>query len=841
MTFDAYHKWLGIPPAEQPANHYRLLGIATFEDDPDVIETAADQRMALLRTFQTGQHSALSQKLLNELSAAKLCLLKAEKKAAYDAELRRRIDAAQAPKPVIPMAMPLTASPVRPLEPTRVATEAPALIVTDGGAARHSTRKRRRGLGSAASAWLALAAVAIPAFAFVGYSIWNKPRPEQKTPPAARPMVHESAGTDKPQPNPPAPQPAEQPMPSTGGSQPEPPPTVPELASGNIISDGFVPLFNGKDLTGWKTHPNQPGNWRAEDGVLIGSGPAESNLYSERGNFTNFHLRTEASINDGGNSGVFCRSRFGPVRPADGPRWPDGYEAQINSTHSDPNKTGSLYGPRGAVVGIANSIVRPNEWFKLELIAADSHLVVKVNGQTTADYVDADRSFPMGHLALQQHNPQTVVKYRKIEIREDLPINQIAVNGPHVEPAGQGGSASSEAPVDTPVVNNQRPQSVASSAPGPKSDVKPAGPTAKLPSLADLAKENDPAEKAKLTATEAFLLKQHTEAVTRIAFHRTMPLLASAGKDGQILLWNLETRALQLLVHKFNEESWAVKFSPDGSMLALANRNWWGSRLLFKTPLGVQLNEIKDFKKSGGGAVGSIAYSHDGRLFAAGQDDGTIRLWDVAQLNEIAPVAFGSESRIYALAFGPLAGDRKNKRTEYLLAAGGTDGELRTLAVTYGKSKAGDRCTFQPTAVQFAKAGEVRGVRFSPDGKLLGCGRRGSVALYHPRTGESVRQLAADGGTVEWIAFHPHRPWCVTAHNNDHVARIWNTETAELLCELRGHTGGVMCAEFSPDGRHVATASEDFSIKVWDLVGADVPAAPKKGKKAKPVPLLVGD
>ena len=49
MEFNPYHKWLGVPVSEQPPNHYRLLGIALFENDADVIETAADQRMALLR------------------------------------------------------------------------------------------------------------------------------------------------------------------------------------------------------------------------------------------------------------------------------------------------------------------------------------------------------------------------------------------------------------------------------------------------------------------------------------------------------------------------------------------------------------------------------------------------------------------------------------------------------------------------------------------------------------------------------------------------------------------------------------------------------------------------
>ena len=73
--FDACHEWLGIPAAEQPANHYRLLGISAFEESPTVIESAADQRMAHLRTFQTGKHAAESQRLLNEVAAARLCLL----------------------------------------------------------------------------------------------------------------------------------------------------------------------------------------------------------------------------------------------------------------------------------------------------------------------------------------------------------------------------------------------------------------------------------------------------------------------------------------------------------------------------------------------------------------------------------------------------------------------------------------------------------------------------------------------------------------------------------------------------------------------------------------------
>jgi hypothetical protein len=94
-SFDPYRKWLGIPNKDQPPHHYRLLNIEPFESDPDVIANAADARMGQVKQYQSGQHSQASQQLLNEISAAKVCLLNPDKKAEYDAELRKRLT----PKP----------------------------------------------------------------------------------------------------------------------------------------------------------------------------------------------------------------------------------------------------------------------------------------------------------------------------------------------------------------------------------------------------------------------------------------------------------------------------------------------------------------------------------------------------------------------------------------------------------------------------------------------------------------------------------------------------------------------------------------------------------------------
>lgn len=91
VGIDLYHKWLGIPPHEQPPNFYRLLGVAPFESDADVIANAADARMAHVKTFQTGAFSLVSQRLLNEIALAKISLLTPVKKAEYDRHLRLQI------------------------------------------------------------------------------------------------------------------------------------------------------------------------------------------------------------------------------------------------------------------------------------------------------------------------------------------------------------------------------------------------------------------------------------------------------------------------------------------------------------------------------------------------------------------------------------------------------------------------------------------------------------------------------------------------------------------------------------------------------------------------------
>lgn len=182
--FDPYYKWLGIPPKDQPADHYRLLGLSQFESDLQVIEAAADRQMTFVRTFQNGPHSERSQQLLNELAAAKVTLLRPEKRAIYNAALREQLVAKQqpaVPPPSPPPSPPLPGPVNTPALISHASRFAPApqtqltgptaqpLAVAELGATGSAEAHRA---ANASSKWFLLLIVCVTALVGSGVFLW---------------------------------------------------------------------------------------------------------------------------------------------------------------------------------------------------------------------------------------------------------------------------------------------------------------------------------------------------------------------------------------------------------------------------------------------------------------------------------------------------------------------------------------------------------------------------------------------------------------------------------------------------------------------------------------------
>jgi formylglycine-generating enzyme required for sulfatase activity len=190
--------------------------------------------------------------------------------------------------------------------------------------------------------------------------------------------------------------------------------------------DGWVSLFNGQDLAGWKPRAGDAGSWRVEGGVLKGTGGTPYSYFvSDRGDWGDFHLRVETRINADGSAGVTCRAQSagtgaGPDSSRAGAL---GYLAKINASSTrDARRTGGLYVMESTGFQRGNaqrtSAVKADEWFTLEVIAEGDRIVIQVNGDTITDFRDDQQAFTAGHLALQAFHPESIVEFRKIEIRE---------------------------------------------------------------------------------------------------------------------------------------------------------------------------------------------------------------------------------------------------------------------------------------------------------------------------------------------------------------------------------------------------------------------------------------
>ena len=192
----------------------------------------------------------------------------------------------------------------------------------------------------------------------------------------------------------------------------------------DVVSN-LVQLFNGQNKKGWRPFPADKAEWKVttdgKNSVLEGSG-GDGHLMTERGDYENFYLCAEFKINEGGNSGLFFRTKNEYFKPMAGKSRPYGYEAQICHKHPDGQNTGSLmcHGPTEQKdLQNVDSVVpgKPDEtWVTEEVIADGNHIIIKVNGKTVVDL--QEKAYSTGHLALQVFGADTVVKFRKIEVKE---------------------------------------------------------------------------------------------------------------------------------------------------------------------------------------------------------------------------------------------------------------------------------------------------------------------------------------------------------------------------------------------------------------------------------------
>lgn len=320
-----------------------------------------------------------------------------------------------------------------------------------------------------------------------------------------------------------------------------------------------------------------------------------------------------------------------------------------------------------------------------------------------------------------------------------------------------------------------------------------------------------------------------------VVFSPLGDLLLSGHDDGNVRLWDIETRQLIGNLEGHQARVWSACFSPDGTKIASGSDDQsvrvWNTNSAQCTAILGQKNRVR-----------SVCFSPDGKTIASGSNDHEVRLWDL-ESSQCTVTLNGHEGPVHSVCF---SSDGKT------IASGSSDHSVRLwdaetgqcIAIFEGHKKAVNSVCFTPDGSKIASGSSdhtvrlwdaetgqrtaifkghkeaVNSVCFSPDSSRIASGSNGKgLRLWNIESAHSIPPLEGHSSDVRSVCFSPTGDR-IASGSNDGSVRLWDSESALCMATLQGYENWAWSVCYSPDGRKIACGSDDKSVRLWDTKSA---------------------